>query len=54
MKKVLLITMMLICGMTFAMAQKQAEIKFEKLTHNFGKFSEKWRKSPEAITPRRP
>ena len=41
MKKVLLITMMLICGMTFAMAQKQAEIKFDKLTHNFGTFSEK-------------
>lgn len=41
MKKVLLITMMLICGMTFAVAQKQAEIKFDKLTHNFGKFSEK-------------
>jgi len=33
--------MMLFCGMTFAMAQKQAEIKFEKTTHNFGKFSEK-------------
>lgn len=41
MKKVLLLTMMLFCGMTFAMAQKQAEIKFEKLTHDFGKFSEK-------------
>lgn len=41
MKKVLLLTMMLVCGMTFAMAQKQAEIKFEKLTHDFGKFSEK-------------
>jgi hypothetical protein len=27
--------------MTFAVAQKQAEIKFEKLTHNFGKFSSK-------------
>ena len=33
--------MMLICGMTFAMAQKQAEIKFDETTHNFGKFSEK-------------
>jgi hypothetical protein len=41
MKKLILFTMMLFCGMTFAMAQKQAEIKFEKTTHNFGKFSEK-------------
>lgn len=41
MKKVLLLTMMLICGMNFAMAQKPAEIKFEKITHNFGTFSEK-------------
>ena len=31
-------TMLLICGMTSAMAQ---EIKFDKLTHNFGTFSEK-------------
>ena len=41
MKKVLLMAMMLICGLTFATAQKQAEIKFDKLTHDFGKFSEK-------------
>lgn len=41
MKKLLLIAMLLVCGMTFATAQKQAEIKFDKLTHNFGKFSEK-------------
>jgi len=41
MKKILLITMMLVCGITFAAAQKPAEIKFDKLTHNFGKFSEK-------------
>ena len=33
--------MMLICGLTFATAQKQAEIKFDKLTHDFGKFSDK-------------
>ena len=32
---------MLIGSMTFAMAQKQAEIQFDKLTHNFGTFSEK-------------
>ncbi|MBQ8463058.1 MAG: DUF1573 domain-containing protein [Prevotella sp.] len=41
MKKLLLLTMMLLGGMTFAMAQKQAEIKFDKVTHNFGSFSEK-------------
>ena len=41
MKKFLLMTLMLIAGMTTALAQKPAEIKFDKLTHNFGKFSEK-------------
>ena len=41
MKKVLLLTMMLLMGMTYAMAQKQAEIKFDRVVHNFGKFSEK-------------
>lgn len=41
MKKILLIAMMLVCGMTAAMAQKQAEIKFDTLTHNFGTFSGK-------------
>ena len=39
-------TLMLICGITFASAQanngkKQAEIKFDKLSHDFGSFSEK-------------
>lgn len=38
MKKTLLMTMMLFCGITFASAQ--AEIKFDKLTHDFGTFSE--------------
>ena len=38
MKKFLLTTMMLMCGIVFASAQ--AEIKFEKLTHVFGSFSE--------------
>lgn len=33
--------LMLVCGMATMMAQKPAEIKFEKLTHNFGTFSEK-------------
>ena len=32
---------MLLGCMTMAMAQKPAEIKFEKITHDFGKFSEK-------------
>lgn len=32
---------MLLCGMTAVMAQKPAQIKFEKTTHNFGSFSEK-------------
>mgnify|MGYP002623804984 CR=1 FL=1 len=40
MKKILLMALMLVCGITAATAQKQAEIKFEKTTHNFGKFSE--------------
>ena len=40
MKKLIVLTMLLICGMTTAMAQKPAEIKFDKLTHNFGTFSE--------------
>ena len=38
MKKIIVMTLLLICGMTSAMAQ---EIKFDKLTHNFGTFSEK-------------
>lgn len=40
MKKLILMTMMLIGGMTLTMAQKQAEIKFDKTIHDFGKFSE--------------
>ena len=34
-------TLLLVCGITMASAQKQAEIKFEKTTHDFGTFSEK-------------
>lgn len=41
MKKLILMTLMLVCGMTTIMAQKPAEIKFDKTTHNFGTFSEK-------------
>lgn len=40
MKKMILMTLMLVCGMTMTMAQKPAQIKFEKTTHNFGSFSE--------------
>ena len=38
MKKILLSTLLLVCGIDFASAQ--AEIKFDKLTHDFGTFSE--------------
>ena len=38
MKKTLLTVLMLVCGIAFASAQ--AEIKFDKLTHDFGTFSE--------------
>ena len=41
MKKILVLTMLLFCGMSVALAQKPAEIKFDKLTHDFGTFSEK-------------
>lgn len=45
MKKIILMTLMFVCGIMLATAQtanggKQAEIKFDKTTHNFGKFSE--------------
>jgi hypothetical protein len=41
MKKLFVIALMLTCGLTVAFAQKPAEIKFDKLTHDFGTFSEK-------------
>ena len=41
MKKIVLMTLLLVCGLTTALAQKPAEIKFDKLTHDFGTFSEK-------------
>ena len=41
MKKVLFLALMLVASATAVFAQKPAEIKFEKLTHNFGKFSSK-------------
>lgn len=45
MKKIILLSMMLVCCLAVAVAQqaggkKQAQIKFDKTTHNFGKFSE--------------
>ena len=40
MKKIIMMTLMLVCGMTAVMAQKPAPIKFDKTTHNFGSFSE--------------
>lgn len=48
MKKMILAALMLVCGIALNTAQAQtteeqkgAEIKFEKVTHNFGTFSEK-------------
>ncbi len=41
MKKIAFIAFMLVCGLTTVLAQKPAEIKFDKLIHNFGTFSEK-------------
>ena len=41
MKKLGLLSMMLFAFVGFAVAQQQAEIKFDKITHNFGSFSEK-------------
>lgn len=41
MKKTLLITLLMALTIGTAVAQKPAEIRFDKLTHNFGTFSEK-------------
>ena len=41
MKKLILTTVLVVFGMTTMVAQKPAQIKFEKTTHNFGTFSEK-------------
>ena len=40
MKKILFIYMMLLFCLCNVTAQKKAEIKFDKQTYNFGKFSE--------------
>lgn len=41
MKKLILLSMLLVAAVAGVVAQKPAEIKFDKLTHNFGTFSEK-------------
>ncbi len=50
MKKIIMMTLMLVCGMTAVMAQKPAQIKFDKTTHNFGTFSESQPKVSCAFT----
>ena len=40
MKKLILTTIVLAFTLTTAMAQKPAQIKFEKTSHDFGSFSE--------------
>ena len=40
MKKLILTTIVLAFALTTALAQKPAQIKFEKTTHDFGSFSE--------------
>lgn len=40
MKKILFIILLTIIGSTYAAAQNSADIKFDKTTHDFGKFSE--------------
>ena len=40
MKKIIMMTLLLLCTFSYAAAQKQAEIKFDKKTHDFGKFAE--------------
>ena len=41
MKKIFFIMTLLVCGLNVSWAQKGAEIKFDKLVHSFGNFSEK-------------
>ena len=41
MRKIIMTTLLLMLAFTYASAQKQAEIMFDKKTHNFGTFSEK-------------
>ena len=39
MRKIIMTTLLLMFAFTYASAQKQAEIKFDKKTHNFGTFT---------------
>ncbi len=41
MKRLVIYILMLVMNMGFALAQSQADIKFDKTTHDFGAFSEK-------------
>jgi len=41
MKKLIVLSLMIVAGMATVWAQKPAQIQFDTLTHNFGKFSEK-------------
>ncbi len=41
MKRTVAMTLLLVVALAAAMAQKPAQIKFDKLVHNFGSFSEK-------------
>ncbi len=41
MKKLIFTAILMVCGIAISMAQKPAQINFEKTTHNFGTFSEK-------------
>ena len=40
MKKILLMSLLLMLSIGYASAQKEAEIKFDKMTYDFGTFSE--------------
>ena len=40
MKKLIFFTLMLVMGISYASAQGKADIKFDKTTHDFGKFPE--------------
>ena len=40
MKKIIVMTMMLFACISYAAAQQQAEIKFDKVTRDFGTLSE--------------
>ena len=40
MKKILFMAVLFVCSLSSAMAQKQAEIKFDKMEHNCGTFAE--------------